>query len=287
MDFIKDLHEARMTKDDGSSAKLTYSDCMERLYLILLVLETMRQFPEFALFVKSYCNKTAGFETLKHYRIMGTDLYNFLYFLAGPQISVKKLKDPEAAEEMKKIIRIPLSGINSYINSLKNGQVPTLTSKLFIDLESSLKIQNPEYKSVRRFILNFDKTTKQEKTLAVTKLLFAVRAKLRNSDIIDDFEKLAAIKDLESTKVKDTEPTISVPDIVTTSDHIALYRYIVGANNLQKTKLFLDSALAGKSVPQTFVQGYLPAIKMIDDIVSAGPAFVQQLKALQKRANRN
>ena len=44
--FIKDLHEARMTKDNGSSRKLTYSDCCERLYLMLLILETMRNFPD-------------------------------------------------------------------------------------------------------------------------------------------------------------------------------------------------------------------------------------------------
>ena len=30
--FIKDLHESRMTKDNGSSQKLTFSDCCERLY---------------------------------------------------------------------------------------------------------------------------------------------------------------------------------------------------------------------------------------------------------------
>jgi len=34
------------------------------------------------------------------------------------------------------------------------------------------------------------------------------------------------------------------------------------------------------------VQAYLPAIEMLDDIVQAGPAFVQQLRALQKRAKK-
>ena len=67
--FIKDLHEARMTKDNGSAKKLTYSDCCERLYLMLLILETMRNFPDHQKVVQKYAKKTIGFETYKFYRI--------------------------------------------------------------------------------------------------------------------------------------------------------------------------------------------------------------------------
>ena len=60
MSFLKDLHEARMTKDNGSSATLTYTDCGERMYLTLLALETMRQFPDFQGYVKRYEKRPAG-----------------------------------------------------------------------------------------------------------------------------------------------------------------------------------------------------------------------------------
>ena len=288
MDFIKGLHESRMTKDDGNSRKLTYSDCMERLYLSLLVLETLRQFPEFRVFVKTYTTKTAGFELYKYYRIMGTDLYNFVYFLVGPTSAQSKLKDPGAAAKLKKEIRVPTSDINRYINSLKNGKEPTLLTKMFTELESSLRIKNTEYKSVRRSLLNFERLNKQEKRVMVTKLLYAVRAKLRNSDLIDDFEKLAAIKDLEKASVKDNQPTISTPDISTSNDQMALYRYIVGAENKQMTKKFIEHALSNQGASSSMIKGYLPAIKMLDDIISGGPAYIQQLRSLQKRAkNRN
>ncbi len=102
MDFIKDLHESRMTKDNGSSQRLTYTDCGERMYLILLALETMRQFSQFRLPVQRYCKKTAGFESYKYYRIMGTDLYNFVYFLVGNDSAQRKLKDPDSAIELKR-----------------------------------------------------------------------------------------------------------------------------------------------------------------------------------------
>ena len=46
-----------------------------------------------------------------------------------------------------------------------------------------------------------------------------------------------------------------------------------------RTKNFLDLAKQGKSVPGQFVQGYIPAIKMVDDIVQAGPAYINLLRS--------
>lgn len=284
MDFLKDLHEARMTKDDGSSSKLTYSDCCERLYLTLLVLETMRQFPEFRIFVQKYAEKTAGFELYKYYRIMGTDLYNFIYFVVGDDSAQNRLRDPDAAKKLKKETRVPVRDLNRYINSLARGKEPLLSTSLFINLEKSLRITNSDYREIRRYVVDFKKLTKAEKERFVTRLIYAVRAKLRNSDLIDDFEKLAAIKNLEKASISDTEPVISVPDISVSPSDIALYRYLVGTDNMMLTKKFLELAKDGKGIPSVMVQAYFPAIKLIDDIVQAGPAYVQNLRALHKRA---
>ena len=208
MDFIKDLHESRMTKDNGSSQRLTYTDCGERMYLILLALETMRKFPQFRLPVQKYCKKTAGFESYKYYRIMGTDLYNFVYFLVGDDSAQRKLKDPNSAIELKKKTRLPVAAINRYINELAQGKEPGLITKLFVDLESKLNITNSDYKNIRRGLNDFERLNLQDRKLLVTRLVFAVRAKLRSSDIIDDFEQFAAVKNLEKTDVYDPEPQI-------------------------------------------------------------------------------
>lgn len=286
MDFIKDLHESRMTKDNGSSQRLTYTDCGERMYLILLALETMRQFPQFRLPVQKYCTRTAGFELYKYYRIMGTDLYNFVYFLVGDDKAQRKLKDPEAAIALKTKTRLPTSAINRYINSLAKGQLPTLTTKMFVDIEGALKITNSDYKNIRRGLNDFSKLNLQERQLLVTRLTFAVRAKLRSSDIASDFESFVAAKNLEKSDVYDPEPLISTPDISTSPSDIALYRYLVGAKNMALTKRFLDQAKNGKAVSAEMMRAYLPVIEMIDDIVQAGPAYVQNLRAVHDRAKK-
>ena len=286
MDFIKDLHESRMTKDNGSSQRLTYTDCGERMYLILLALETMRQFPQFRIPVQKYCARTAGFELYKYYRIMGTDLYNFVYFLVGDDKAQRKLKDPDAAIELKKKTRLPVAAVNRYINSLAQGKEPALITKMFVEIESALNITNTDYKNVRRALNDFGKLNLQERQLLVTRLTFAVRAKLRSSDIADDFEQFVAAKNLEKSDVYDPEPQISIPDISTAPADIALYRYLVGAKNMALTKRFLDQAKNGKAVSAEMMKAYMPVIELIDDIVKAGPAYVQNLRAVHARAKK-
>tara|TARA_B110000503_G_scaffold97521_1_gene146356 strand:+ start:774 stop:1712 length:939 start_codon:yes stop_codon:yes gene_type:complete len=284
--FLRDLYESRMTKDNGNSKKLTYTDCGERMYLTLLALETMRQYPDFKGYVERYCKKTAGFELYKMYRIMGTDLYNFIYFLVGNDSAQAKLKDPEAAKRLKETTNIPTAAINRYINAVAQGKEPVQINSMFMAIESGINITNVDYKAIRRNLANYAKLTRAERRLVSTRLIFAVRAKLRSSDIIEDFEKFAAVKDLEKANVTDPEPTISTPDIATKPSQLALYRYLVGDKNLALTKKFLEQARDGKAASANMVAAYLPAIKMIDDLVQAGPAYVQQLRALHKRAKR-
>ena len=285
--FLRDLHESRMTKDNGNAKKLTYTDCGERMYLTLLALETMRQYPDFKAYVQRYAKKTAGFELYKMYRIMGTDLYNFTYFLVGDSSAQDKLKDPEAAKKLRATTKLPTAAINRYINAVAQGKEPVQVNNMFMAIESAIKITNTDYKAIRRNLVNFAKLTKAEKRLISTRLIFAVRAKLRSSDIIEDFEKFAAVKNLEKASVIDPEPTISTPDLSTTGAELALYRYLVGDKNLALTKKFLEQAKDGKAASASMVQAYMPAIKMIDDIVKGGPAMVQQLRAVHKRAKRS
>jgi hypothetical protein len=220
------------------------------------------------------------------YRIMGTDLYNFTYFLVGDSGAQDKLKDPESAKRMRASTKLPTLAINRYINAIARGNQPVQVNNLFQAIESALKVSNSDYKAIRRNLMNFARLTKAEKRLISTRLIFAVRAKLRSSDIIEDFEKFAAVKNLEKASVIDPEPTISTPDLSTTGAELALYRYLVGDRNLALTKKFLEQAKDGKAASANMVAAYLPAIKMIDDIVKAGPGAVQQLRAVHKRAKK-
>jgi len=286
LNFLTELHEARMTRNTSDNSKLSYTDCCERLYLTLLILDLLRKFPQFAPVTAGYATKTTEHTNYDHFRMHNTDLYNLIHFVAGDDEAMKKLKSYESARALRAKTHLPLLGLNRWLLSVKNNQ--NTSNDVIIRIETALKITNTDYKTIRRATTNWDRLGQADKKKWVTKLLLASRAKLRNSDIIVHLEALANQRGLEDPKVKDNEPTVSMPDMVpTTAQDLALYRYIVGAKNVMGTKKFLDAAKKGQSMSPAFVKAYLPAVELLDDIVKAGPGYIQMLRALQKRAKNS
>lgn len=285
MEFLTELHEARMTRDSGNQRVLTYTDCCERLYLTMLTLELLRRYPQFAPVAHGYAKKTTDRDSYKHFRMYATDLYNFAYFVQGDTTALEKLKDPKAALAMRTRTTLPAMAFNRYLIALSSGRTSTINDqKVFLDIESALHIANTDYKAVRRNIFNLNRLATADKKKTVTRLLYAVRAKLRSSDIIEHLEALAAVRDLETAKVRDPEPTVSIADISVTAKDLGFYRYLLGTKNLMLAKKFIELAKDGKPIPPQMVRAYMPAIKSIDNIVKAGPAFISMLKALERRA---
>ena len=286
MDFLKDLHESRFTRNGNNVKSLTYTDCKERIYLIFLVLEMMRGSKKYGGWIEKYCKQTKGFEEYRLFRLNGTDLYNFLYLIIN-DTGYEKLKDPESAKKIKDQTKLPLREMHRYILELSQGKEPTLPTNFLIKMEQGLGITNADYKAVRRSLSDWDKERFAEKQATATKLLFAVRAKLRSSDVIDDFEAWVTHHDAESYFTVDREPTISTPDISTAPENVALYRYLIGGKDLAMLKKFLELAKDGKAVNPSMMQSYQPIVQIIDDIVQGGPGFVTALKALRSRALRS
>ena len=288
MEFIKELHEARLTRQGGALKSLTYTDCCERAYLTMLIMEVLRKFPNTAAYAHGYAKKTAGHDNYKHFRMSGTDLYNFIYFIVGDKEALDKLKDPGAATLMRSRTQFPLMAFNRYVSKLKLGGTGSRQDQqTFINIESALKITNSDYKAIRRNVFSFQSLSSNSKKQLVTRLLLAARAKLRNSDIIQYLEELSAERDLEVYKVNDPEPKVSIPDIAVTSQDMAGYLRLVGAKNLMLTKKFLELAKDGKSIPANVLQAYIPAIIILDNIAKGGAGFVQALRALENRAKNS
>src|SRR5690606_22641112 len=72
-------------------------------------------------------------------------------------------------------------------------------------LENSLNIDRSDYKSIRRLVTEWQNITDQARSLAVTRLLLAFRAKARRSELLPVLEKLAKIKKYEIKGAKNPE----------------------------------------------------------------------------------
>ena len=236
LEFLEELYEARMTRNSGDTAKLTFNDCCERLYLSLLVLELLRQYPKYTSASRAYAKATKAVN-YNRFQMQGTDLHNFIYFVNGDDEALAKLKDPDSARMVARRITLPMMAINRYLTTLSSG-MSSRTSETFMGIESALRISNADYKAIRRQLTNFQNLATYDRKKIATRLVLAVRAKLRSSDIIRFLEELVAERDLETGTVKDNEPIISVPDLSTSGKELSLYRYLVGARNLVGTKKF-------------------------------------------------
>jgi hypothetical protein len=287
MDFIKGLHEARMTRDANNQRQLTYTDVCERLYISLCILDLVYKYPKNKKYAVEYAQRTTAYPNYSVFRGSASDLHNFIYFATGDEAAMSKLKDPEAALKVRNNNTISLMKLNRYLTAMSyNRELSTGDRSFLLNLESELGIDNTEYRKIRRDIMNWDKLPGVERRKAATRLLFASRSKLRNSDLHPILERLVADKNLETLYgVQDNEPKASTPDKVN-SNEVIMYKYLYGKEtiNFPLIKQFLDRVERGETIPAHLVKAYAPAIKMLDEIVKAGPQYTNMIKIAHNRA---
>lgn len=283
-EFLTDLQEARMTRNARNQRMLTYSDCKERAFLIILMIHVMRYYKTYKIPAGKYAYKSVMYRDYTKLRIDGTDLYNLVYFITGNDDAMGKLKDAGSATLERKKTFLSIAKLNQYLRSAGSYNTPNRNDILYLQtLESELKINNSDYKNIRRRLSTFDTDTLKERQTTVTRLLFAGRAKLSDSDFLQEFTKLTLDKNLEDFTKTNPESDPSVPDAVY-QDDVVNYRFLIPITQLPYVAKFLENAKAGKSVVANFMQSYAPIVIMIDDIVKAGPGYVNQLKQLHNRA---
>jgi len=287
MDFIKGLYEARMTRTESNTKKLSYRDCCERTYLCLLIVELLRQFPRYTQSAQQYARETSRHTNYDYFRMNSTDLYNFIYFVTGDEKAMEKLKDSEAAAKIRSQTHLPEMAVNRYLSKIGAKQSPTAVPQFFMSVESKIPIGSGDYKNIRRVITNLDKLdNRRSLQRAVTKLLYAARARLRSGDLIDDLEKFAADRNLEWPSVQDTQPVISRTDAKISSTDLLFLQRIVGKNKLPLALKYIELSQQGKTIPSNVAQAFTPAIDLLVDIIQGGGSYVAQLQRLQKLAKK-
>ena len=288
MDFIKDIHEARMTRNSSDQRDLTYSDCCEKMFLILCIIEVMRHDKDTTLFLQEYLRKTTAPDGYRYFRMTNTDLYNFIYFVNGDSDAMDKLKNPGDAKKIRRRTHVPIMAINRYLINVKGSPIDKniQSFNFFYEIQNTIKEQTSAYSSLRRDIGNFTKLSSRDKKEVITKLLHAAQAKLRASDIIDYYSTWAGSNKLIDPTVKDTEIDISQPDLEKSPSDVSYYRLIVGNENAVRATKFVEYAAQGKATPINFIQSYLHIIQMVHDFVKAGPVAISQLKLLHKRIKK-
>tara|TARA_B100000035_G_scaffold58183_1_gene46463 strand:- start:6570 stop:7439 length:870 start_codon:yes stop_codon:yes gene_type:complete len=286
MNFIKELQESRMTRDARNQRLLTYTDCKEKAYLTILCLQAMRYYRKHKTDAMKYAYKTVMFREYNRFRIDSTDLYNLYHFITGDEKALKKLRNPGAAAKERRTTVISVGKLNGFLRRMASGDSVTAEDiKALALIESDLDISNPHYREIRRRLNTFDTDTTSERKTTITRLLFAARSKLSDSDVMPMFSKFAGDNNLEDFSATDPEPKISTPDQMGMAD-VQMYRLLLPVNSLPFVSRFLNMISKGKTIPANIAASYYPLVMMVHDIVKAGPAYIDQLKILHNRAKK-
>lgn len=104
-----------------------------------------------------------------------------------------------------------------------------------------------------------------------------------NEELDQFLEQLAQLEDADTL---DEDAWARIDARVRARD-VIMYRYITDPKDLVLIKNYIELSKKGKTIPGPMAKAYNPVVEMIDDIVTAGPSFVQLLKVLHSRAKRS
>lgn len=287
-EFLHDIQESRMTRNQNNQKSLTYTDCKERAFLLLLMLHVMRYSRQHRNDAAQYAKKTVMYRDYQKHRIDSTDLYNLLYYVAGDRNAVQKLRDPGSASKLREKTLLSIGALNGFLRRVGNNDKPNQSDSIFLQqIEKELDIASSDYKNIRRRITVFDTDTFKDRKTTATRLMFAARAKLGDSDLIAKFSSFVSDKNLEDITKTSPEFDASTPDQVVSATDVTNYKLLMPVSTLPFIAKFLEGVRAQKTIVGNFVAAYAPLIIMLDEIIQAGPAYIEQLRQLHNRAKNS
>lgn len=184
MDFIKEIHEARLIRTKGD-LRYSYKDVCEHLYLIVLTLEFLSRLKEGRSVAEKYAQATASYINYTEFRMNATDLYNMIYFVQEDPAKVQELFGSEDSKKLRQITQLPRMELNRWLLKVSDPQSRTLY--FFFRLEDELHIQSSELKDIRR-MLAFKNPTSQDLQIISYKILNMFRHKMPLFDLKPELE---------------------------------------------------------------------------------------------------
>lgn len=285
--FLDFVTEGKMIRSSDGVSRMSFTDACDLTLLYFLALSVMRHYPISRNYVRTYANEVLKWQNWEYFRSSANDLYGLLNIIDGDIKIVSKLKDPKNALLARTRSTLPTLAVKRLLRNMANGQRPTMDDGNVL-YKIDLGLRNSSYSNLRRKVASYTSLSTREKKEVVTQLEFALKARGRNADLIDYFILFVSDYDLESKTAKDTEPTVSVPDpIPANTKDIQMLRMLgVPNKDLPFAYKVLSITSRGLPIPSRFAQAYQPIMQIIDDIVKAGPGYVNLLKQVHNRAKR-
>jgi hypothetical protein len=186
MEFVKELHEARLIRTKGD-LRYSFSDVCEYLYLIILTLDFLSRIKEGRKIAERYAQNTASYINYTEFRTSATDLYNLIYFVEETPERVEEIFGSEDSKKLRLITQIPRMELNRWLLKITDPQSRSLY--FFFRLEQALNVKSSEIKDLRR-MLSFKNPTDQDLRIISYKILNLFRHKMPLFDLKPELEQI-------------------------------------------------------------------------------------------------
>ena len=197
LSFInKEITEARMFRNRTFTRKLNIEDVANFAFLNTLLLFIVYSEYDTGLAGVDYSERTIRYNSFDHYRVSGSDLYLAYYMLFNVDGHADDYigGTPEKNAMARKRITMPVHMLRKFFKEMAtdtlrvdNAMIP----RFFLMLEKKLNIKSSNYKSIRRLVQNWHKTSTPEKQLVITRLSMYFRTNARLAELFPYLEMLA------------------------------------------------------------------------------------------------
>jgi hypothetical protein len=199
-ELLQELTEGKTIKSISDFKKYNARDLSTMIFLYLLAIQVMRKSFYKKHFTMTYAEQVLhtnfkGFNNIKN------DFALLLYvFMANDnEPIIAKLKDQKESRLFINSVKIDKTQLRAYFTRLHAGEDENDLDSVFLyTMEKKLGIEESNYKSLRRLLVDWDKETHQQKKLTTTRLLQAMRYRFPIQDEVrKNFEEWASKEKME------------------------------------------------------------------------------------------
>ena len=195
LEFINDLCESRLVRQKKQIKQFTAKDVADLIFLYACTLTILKNEFKYAPTAMAYAHKTRMYSNWNVFRTNGTDMYVLLCALVGTDDTNKLMADQEASQVFRNSISVNQPQLKQWFAFTAKGKVsPQIDGQFLFRLEKQLRVDNAQYKAIRRLASDWGNLKHGQKTLIVTRCMQAFRLRARRSELYPILMKLSKEK---------------------------------------------------------------------------------------------
>lgn len=203
LQLVTDLTESRMYRSKQAFNKVSARQVCDLAFMDMIAIWILYNEFDFAPVGRDYAARTVAFNRFTQFRQMSTDLYLNLHVVSEKRTD---LLTTTADDTLIDRIQLDIGQIVRYLrmaaqNNLTQGMVRQTLQRL----EQTLRIDNSNYRSVRRLAQQWPMLTTSQKRTVLTRMVYFYRANGLRSEMYMHINALAKSQGLIDPDAKNPE----------------------------------------------------------------------------------